>query len=297
MFEVKKNSIAIACASGSFKTVFVHGVLSAFEETNIKVDAYASASGSVLAAAWAMIGKAREVGVDYWLKGLEIYRQTQSMSQVCLGGISYFKNNGGEGLFESNRAKLYIAASAVINDEVAQQSQGKQARRLGKKLLISAAKGDRSWVNEHLRLDLFASDRSDDLALDLDNFAEVAYASTRMLHAWEIPAWVNNKPYIDASYTCLCPAIETIERGYNSVIAIATEPGKLYRDLLQLEVIPKQYRQVPIHLIQPDIDSKEYGVDFTKATPDGLTAVYQHGFNKGREFLGQLHNNDGGFNL
>ena len=143
MLEIKGNSVAIACASGSFKTVFVHGVLSAFEEANIQVDAYASASGSVLAAAWAMIGKAREVGVDYWLKGLEIYRQTQSMSQVCLGGIYYFKNNGGEQLFESNRAKLYIAANAVINDEVAQQTQGRQARRLGKKLLISAAKGDR----------------------------------------------------------------------------------------------------------------------------------------------------------
>ena len=282
------NSVAIACASGSFKTIFVHGVLSAFEQANIKADAYASASGSVLATAWAMIGKAREAGVNYWLEGLEIYRQTKSMSQVCLGGISYFKANGGKQLFESfesNKSKLYIAASGVTSEEAAKQTQGKQARRLGKKLLISAAKGDCSWVNQNLRLDLFDSSKNNNLALNQDNFAEVAYASTRMLHAWDIPAWIDNKPYIDASYTCLCPAIEMVEQGYQTVIAIATEPGNLYRDLFQQEVIPKQYKQVPIHLIQPDIDFKELGVEFTKATSEGLTAVYQHGFDKGNEFL------------
>jgi hypothetical protein len=40
-------------------------------------------------------------------------------------------------------------------------------------------------------------------------------------------------------------------KGYQTVIAIATEPGELDRDLFQLEVIPNQYQQVPIHSIQP----------------------------------------------
>jgi predicted acylesterase/phospholipase RssA len=40
---------AIACASGGFKAIFVHGVLSAFEEANFLPDAYGAASASVLA--------------------------------------------------------------------------------------------------------------------------------------------------------------------------------------------------------------------------------------------------------
>lgn len=33
------KTIAIACASGGFKAIFVHGVLSALEEADIKADA------------------------------------------------------------------------------------------------------------------------------------------------------------------------------------------------------------------------------------------------------------------
>ena len=287
-------SVAIACASGGFKAIFVHGVLSAFEAANFRANAYASASASVFATAWAVIGKAREAGVNYSLENLEIYSQTKSMSQVCLRAISYFNANGGDKLWESNKSEFYIAASAVTNPEAAEQTQSKQARRLGKKLLISAAKGDRDWVERSLRLDLFGSGLNNDLALERDNFAEVAYASTRMLHAWDLPAWIDHKPYIDASYTCVCPAIEMAELGYQTTIAIATEPGKFYRDLFQLEVIPNRHRQVPIHQIKPDIDLKELGVDITKATPEGLSAVYQHGVDKGRKFLTQLHDEYGG---
>ena len=285
MLKIDLRTTAIACASGGFKAIFVHGVLSAFEEANIKANAYASASASVMPNAWAVIGKARESGMNYWLKGLKVYHQTKNMSQVCLEGVSYFNARGGEQLFESNKLKFYVAASAVTSPEAAEQTQGKPARRLGKKLLISAAKGDRSWVDRNLRLDLFSNDRDDRLGFDRGNFAEVAYASTRMLHAWDIPAWIDEQPYIDASYTCVCPAIEIVEQGYQTVIAIATEPGNLYRDLFQQEVIPNRYKQVPIRQIQPDIDLKELGVDFTQATPEGISAVYQHGFDKGQEFL------------
>jgi hypothetical protein len=285
MSKIKNGSIAIACASGGFKAIFVHGVLSAFEEAKLKADAYAASSASVMPSAWAAIGKARESGINYWLEGLKVHHQTKSMSQVCLGGISYFYDRGGQQLFTSNPSDFYIATSAVTSDEAAEQTQGKQARRLGKKLLISAAKGDRSWVDKHLKLNLFSNGRKDNLALDQNNFHEVTYASTRMLHAWDTPAWIDHQPYIDASYTCICPAIEMVEQGYQTVIAIATEPGKLYRDLFQLEVIPNHYQQVLIHLIQPDIDPKELGVDFFQTTPEGIAAVYQHGLDKGKAFL------------
>jgi hypothetical protein len=52
-----------------------------------------------------------------------------------------------------------------------------------------------------------------------------------------------------------------------------------------LEVIPTEYQQVPIRIIQPDINPKDMGVDVFQATPEGLAAVYQHGLDKGREFL------------
>ena len=283
LVAIPAASFAIACASGGFKAIFVHGVLSAFESV-IKADAYAAASASTMPSAWAAIGKARESGMDYWLEGLKVYHETKNMSLVCLGGVDYFNDRGGEQLFDPDRPNLYIATSKVITEEAATQTQGKQAKRLGKKLLIAAAKDDRSWVDKHLKLSIFSTGRQDDTAIDSDNFAEVVYASTRMLHAWEIPAWINQQPYIDASYTCVCPAIEMVDRGYQSVIAIATEP-ELYRDLFQQEVIPDRYKGVKIDRIKPDIDLKELGVDFFQATPEGLSAVYQHGLDKGREFL------------
>ncbi|MDM9382744.1 hypothetical protein QUB80_18795 [Chlorogloeopsis sp. ULAP01] len=38
-------------------------------------------------------------------------------------------------------------------------------------------------------------------------------------------------------------------------------------------------------LVKPDLDLKGLGVDFTGATKDGLRAAYQHGENKGKEFI------------
>ncbi|MGL5834579.1 MAG: hypothetical protein ACRC1Z_15290, partial [Waterburya sp.] len=77
MSKITNNSMAIACASGGFKAIFVHGVLSAFEEANLKANAYAAASGSVISSAWAAIGKARESGMNYWLEGLKVHHQTK----------------------------------------------------------------------------------------------------------------------------------------------------------------------------------------------------------------------------
>lgn len=137
-----------------------------------------------------------------------------------------------------------------------------------------------------MRLALFGSaNDSSEFHLNTCNFKEFAYASTRMLHAWDIPAWIADKPYVDASYTCLCPALEMVELGYKEVIAIANEPGLLYRDICQIEPLPNVWKNTPIRTIQPDIYPKILGVDFTSATTEGLMSLYRHGEEKGREFL------------
>lgn len=284
---MQEKSLAIACASGSFKGAFTHGVLTALESAGIRADGYAAASSSVIPTAWAAMGKAAELGVDYWLTGMqELQKPDMGMSQVSMGGIKYFSPPKDE-FFAVEAPEYLVAASAVVTPDAASLTQSEKARRLGRKLLVSAAKKDRSWVNDNLQLRLFTT-RRNDLTIDENNFEEIAYASSRMLHAWDIPAWINEKPYIDASYTCLCPAIEMIDAGYKKVIAISNEPGIFYRDMFGLEVIPDNYQGVDIHIIKPDIDPKDMGVDFTDATPEGLLNVYKHGEEKGREFIGSF---------
>jgi predicted patatin/cPLA2 family phospholipase len=288
MTSIQPKSLAIACASGSFKGAFTHGVLSALETTGIIGDAYAAASSSVLPTAWATIGKANQLGIEYWLAGMPYLQQPGiGMSQIVLGGIKNF--SPPTELFAPTTPEFIVATSAVVTSEAASETQTDKARRLGRKLLVAAAKKQRAWVSEHLQLELFST-KSDNLHLNATNFDEVTYASSRMLHAWDIPAWVNNKPYIDASYTCMCPAIELVNAGYQQVIAISNEPGVLYRDMFQLEEIYESYNGADIYIIKPDVDTKELGVDFTDATEEGLRAVYQHGLEKGRSFCIKLNN-------
>lgn len=312
---MNNKSLAIACASGSFKGAFAHGVLSALEANGIVANAYAAASSSVIPSAWAVLNKTSQLGVDYWLAGLQALGQPDmGMSQVVKGGIAKF-SPPKEQLFAPETPAYFVAASAVITPEAAKETQGEKFRRLGRRLLVSAAKKDRSWVNEHLQMKMFSSKSknslfqsqnlggdlphdlardltcylsTDILGLDASNFEEVAYATSRMLHDWDVPAWVNEKPYIDASYTCLCPAIEMVEAGYQKVITIANEPGTLYRDMFQLEEIPETYQGVDIHIIRPDVDPQELGVNFTNATPEGLSALYKHGEKVGTRMLADL---------
>lgn len=202
------------------------------------------------------------------------------MSKIVLGGIANFSPPKTE-LFAADTPEFIIATSAVITEAAASETQTDKARRLGRKLLVAAAKKQRTWVDEHLEIELFST-KSDKSHLNASNFDEVTYASSRMLHAWDIPAWINHKPYIDASYTCMCPAIELVKAGYQKVIAISNEPGELYRDMFQLEEITENYNGADIYIIKPDMDTKELGVDFTNASVEGLIAVYQHGLEKGR---------------
>ncbi len=181
--------LAIACASGSFKGAFTHGVLTALESAGICADAYAASSSSVIPTAWAAIGKTAELGVNYWLTGMEeLQKPDMGISQVTMGGIKFF-NPPLDKLFAAETPEYFIATSAVITPEAATQTQSEKARRLGRKLLVSAAKKDRSWVNDNLQAVLFSTRKNDIYSkIDENNFDEIAYATSRMLHAWDIPA-------------------------------------------------------------------------------------------------------------
>ena len=170
--------------------------------------------------------------------------------------------------------------------EAAEATQGAGARRLGRKLLVDAARRDRTWPDRNLAPCLFDSRSAvPDTLLTPSNFEEVAYATTRMLHAWPTPAWVAGAAHIDGSYTCLCPAVELAAMGYRDVIAIATEPGPIPRSMFTDDVIPARVHGARIRIVQPDADLREIGADFLTATRQGVEAGFELGRRKAREFL------------
>ncbi len=294
MPENASRSLAIACSAGGFKGVFVHGVLSSLEAAGVHANAYAAASSSVFPSICAVIKQAGEVGLRYWRSALGTLEQPgNGMSEVVLSSIAGSGSTLFSLLFRPDAPRFFIATSAVKSIEGAEQTQGDGARRLGRRLLLQAARGDRSWADEHLRAHLFDSAASDEEhRLTIDNIKEVIYASTRMLHAWTIPAWIGGRPYIDASYTCACPAVEMVQAGYGEVIAVATEPGELYRDIFGREPIPDVWEGAPIYVIRPARDLVEMGVNFTEVSEEGMVAVYEYGMEKGKEFVYRWNRNE-----
>jgi hypothetical protein len=280
-------SLAIACATGGFKSVFVHGVLSALEMAGVRADAYAAASSSVFPAICAAIGQADEIGLRYWRGALHTLNQAgNGMSEVVLQSIADSSHLLHRHLFRPGVPRFLIAVSAVRTAVGAALTQGDGARRLGRKLLLSAARRDRTWVDEHLAPVLFDTTPADgEQRLTPDNIDEVIYASTRMLHAWTIPSAIENRAYVDAAYTCLCPALEMARRGYRTIIAVVNEPGPAYTDMFQNDLIPDEWNGIPIHIIQPDRDLATMGANFTAISEAGLVSVYDYGKTKGREFL------------
>ncbi len=287
MQETNRETLAIASAAGGFKGVFAHGVLSAFEAAGIRAGAYAATSSAVFPSISAAIGRASEFALKYWRVAVKTLEQPgKSMSDSVLETIAASGHILRNQPFLPGMPRLVLATSAVITDEGAQVTQSEGARRLGRRLLLQAARGDRSWADQHLQAYLFDTAAADEQhRLTSANIDEVIYASTRMLHAWNIPAWVDDRSYIDGYYTCACPAIEMAQRGYREIIAISNEPGILYRDIFQSEPIPDNWQGVPIHIIRPQIDPAILGAGFTDVTDAGLVAGYQHGLEIGRKFL------------
>lgn len=280
--------LAIACGSGGYRTVFIHGVLSAFEAAGLRADAYAGTSASVLAVASAAIGESQLVGVDYWQHGLALKEVVANgMSDISLTTIAEKSPALLQKLFLSESPRFFVPVSAVVTSAGAEQTQGAGARKLGRQLLLSAARRQaHEWVEANLELHLFDS-QGEVHPLTPANFAEVAYASSRMMHAWDIPATVEGKPYVDASYLCSIPVVEVVEQGdYEAVIAISADPpGPLYRDIFGTRTVPDTYQGVAIHQIVPEVDPAQLGADFTDATPEGLQAAYDQGQKQGQAFL------------
>ena len=137
----------------------------------------------------------------------------------------------------------------------------------------------------HLALELFGTAEAETRPLTRENFDEVAYATTRMLHAWPVPATIEGQPYIDASYTCLCPALELAERGYQDVLVVGTELGPLRPDLFTSAPLPPIWNRARLHFAQPPCDLAELGVDYASAIPEGLEACFEEGCRCAERFL------------
>lgn len=108
-----------------------------------------------------------------------------------------------------------------------------------------------------------------------------------MLHAWAVPAEVDGEAYVDASYTCACPAREVAAKGVDVLIAIGSDPFPLFRDLYASEEIAdgSVLDEARVLVIKPDDDLKLLGVDYAAATPEGLVKAYELGLDAGHLFL------------
>lgn len=278
------TGLAIACASGGFRGAFVHGVLSALEARGFRADAYAGVSSTALPAATAAVGQISTIGIEHWLELLAARTSGDDMSTVILKSIDRFLPPVAGVLFSGQATRFLAVACAVTNPAATAETQGGDARKLGRRLLVAAARGNRDWAVENLEAVLFDSADKADIALTEENMADVLYASTRMLHAWSIPATVGGEPFVDGSYRLACPAVAMAEMGYRRVIAIGTQPGPIPVDIVGDTHLPEQAGGVPIETIVPEIDPAELKVDVIGADAIGLRVYYQHGQKKGWNF-------------
>jgi predicted patatin/cPLA2 family phospholipase len=280
--------IGIACSVGGGKGVFVHGVLVAFAEAGLKAHLYGAASSTAIVAAYAATGQLGMLrGSAHWKEEHARYVQNDyDMSKTILESLPEATATLSVKLFKSDSAAYAVAVSAVITKEAQELTQGPQARRLGKQLVISTRKRDKSWAEKNLELRLYETGSEDvQYRLTPENLPEVLYATTRILHAWKTPAWIEGFPYIDASYLCQCPAVELAQRGCDKVIAISPEAGQVYRDFFQTEKLPSSYGKIPILIVQPLLNLAEIGVDYINVTEEGLEKAYELGLRAGTEFL------------
>lgn len=283
---VSMNDVAVCCMSGGYKNVFTHGVLKAFEDSGIRAKAYAACSSSVLIAAFAAFNKISALDLTLWSDGYMISQKEGNQSEAMLESIQKLSQDIKNNLWEANAARLLVATSHVKTEEAALITQSTGAKRLGQMLLINALRHKSEWKDQNLELAVFDT-HSDDKKklLTKENFEDVAYATTRMLHAWNIPAQINNQAYVDGSYTSLCPVSSLSELGYKRIVCISTEKGGVAFDLFSEEMIPDKMGDSTIDFIKPDCELKEMGVDFYTISGDGLEEVYKHGYAKGLDYI------------
>jgi predicted acylesterase/phospholipase RssA len=280
---------AVACGGAGFRAAFAHGVLTALELHGFRAAAYGGSSLASLAAVCAAAGEAEKAGVTFWLRGLDLLQLPgNGMSDLALNRIAEMMPIVAPALVAPGAPRLCIATTAVHTIAGAVETQGIRAGALGRRLLVHAERHDRSWANEHLTAHLWdsgAAQRSH--LLTQDNLEEVLYASSRLLHGWAIPAEVDGAPFIDGVYTSTCPALELSALEYRDVIAIAPEPGQLYKDLFQTQAVPETSWRSRIRIIRPSLESKTFGVDAISATERGLVALFDHGLDRGLHFIAE----------
>jgi predicted patatin/cPLA2 family phospholipase len=279
--------IGIACSAGSYKGVFVHGVLAGLNERGFKVDIYAASSSTAAAAAYAAVGDLPSLkGPEHWSRMYAGYLANDyDVSKAVLEAIPEYTERLQGALFSQHATRFAVAVSAVITKEAEESTQGLGARRLGQQLVLATRKRDRSWADKHLQVRLFETGNpSARFKLTPQNMNEVFYATTRMLHAWKAPAWIDGQPYVDASYTCTCPALQLAEMGCAEIVAISPEVGTLYRDFFQSVEMPSRYLDARIHLVRPRRELADMGVDYMKVTDEGLHLAYELGVDAGEEF-------------
>jgi len=280
--------IGIACSAGGPKGVFVHGVLVAFAEAGLKAHIYGAASSTAIVAAFAATGQVGMLrGSTYWKeRHARRIRNDYDIGKSELESLPEATAGLSVKLFKSDSVAYAVAVSAVITKEAEELTQGPQARRLGKQLIISTRKRDKSWAEKNLELRLYETGSKDaQYRLTPQNLTEVLYATTRMLHASKTPAWIEGFPCIDASYLCECPAVELAQRGCDKVIAISPEAGQVYRDFFRAEKLPSSYGKTPILVVQPLLNLAEIGVDYMNVTDEGSEKAYELGLRAGTEFL------------
>jgi len=280
--------IGIACSAAGGKGVFVHGVLVAFAKAGFKAHVYGGASSTAMVDPFAATGQLGMLrGSAYWKARHARYVQNDyDMGKTILDSIPDAVATLSVKLFKSDSAAYAVAVSAVITKEAEELTQGPQARRLGQQLTISTRKRDKSWAEKNLELRLYETGSEHvQYRLTPQNLPEVLYATTRLLHAWKTPAWVEGYPCIDASYLCNCPAMELAQRGCDKVIAISSEEGQVYRDFFRAEELPSSYGNAPILVVQPLWNLTEIGVDYMNVTDEGLEKAYELGLRAGTEFL------------
>ena len=283
--------IAVACSGGSFRGIFIHGVLEAFNRAGFRPDAFAAASSSAVLAAHAAVGKLDALeSVQYWklrVKGVQV--KNFDMSQCIKIGNEMSLPQITKDIFDPANSRLLIGASVVTTHEGRELTQGSGASKLGRQLMVAASKKDRSWADQNLKPVLFDSyNIAPALPLTPSNMFDVFYATTRMLNGWKDPAWVDGLACIDAAYTCHCPAVQAAELGYDLVIAVSTEPGPIFEDIFGVKEIPGQIGRTRVIGIQPDMSPGTLGVDFLTADEEGIDRVFQHGIDKGLAFIRSL---------
>jgi hypothetical protein len=272
--------LGIACASGAGKNVFVHGFLAGLEAMNFRAEVYGASSSSAVPVAFAAAGRVASLGgTDFWFRSAQVMAESGGdVSTAVRSGVRDVMPLLSPSLFADDARRCIVAVSEVTGCDAALVTQGEGARRLGQQLLVATRKKDRSFADQNLALRLFDSRPGQTgVTLTPENLGDVLYATTRMLHAWREAAWIDGRPFIDASYTCMCPAVELAALGVDAVLAVSAESGPIYRDFFQTGVLPDKVGTVRIIPVQPEQSLSSLGVDYLKATDEGVRTAFELG--------------------